>query len=288
MIQTQLLKADRPYQIISAGGQVGIQVATLIITEDKMTAMGGYQIDTHSHPVVNYAVKDNLTEDLKYWNGDPDDEWKYTQRLQPEGAVWNKIEVRDVRVLGLVGAKNPSVDLEKFVSLVPSFSINSPMASPLIPMWGLRTDSSIRNLKWALERVGIKCDTSTDRVSNHIIHESHDFTDPGYIPIYLELEDIHENDCLVKVIIRDNDYSEPPTPFGEIAFTCYLNEDPTDFINIVVSCMRELDQQFIKGGKLIRFVCRIDSDVKNYWDKLLEKTANQINDMWNKVRSNVF
>ena len=29
MIQTQLLRLDPPYQIISAGGQVGIQLATV-------------------------------------------------------------------------------------------------------------------------------------------------------------------------------------------------------------------------------------------------------------------
>ena len=40
MIQTHLLKAEPPYQIISAAGQVGIQVATLIVTEDKSTEEG--------------------------------------------------------------------------------------------------------------------------------------------------------------------------------------------------------------------------------------------------------
>lgn len=37
MIQTQLLRLEPPYQIIAAGGNVGIQVATLIVTEDKTT-----------------------------------------------------------------------------------------------------------------------------------------------------------------------------------------------------------------------------------------------------------
>ena len=44
MIQTQLLKADKPYQIICAAGMVGVQVATLIVTEDKMAADGSYQM----------------------------------------------------------------------------------------------------------------------------------------------------------------------------------------------------------------------------------------------------
>ena len=47
MIQTQLLKAAQPYQIISAGGQVGVQVATLIVTEDK-----NLQQRTHQRSIV--------------------------------------------------------------------------------------------------------------------------------------------------------------------------------------------------------------------------------------------
>ena len=94
MIQTQLLKADKPYQIITAAGMVGIQVATLIVTEEKTEGIGSYFIDTHSHPVVNYGNKEGLVEDLKYNRYcPPDEEYQYYQRLQPEGAVWNKVEL---------------------------------------------------------------------------------------------------------------------------------------------------------------------------------------------------
>lgn len=274
MIQTQLLKADQPYQIISAGGQVGVQVATLIVTEDKMTEEG-YRIDTHSHPVVNYAVKDNLTEELKYWNGDPSEEWKYTQRLQPEGAVWNKVEVRDVRVLGLVGANNPWVDLEKFVSLVPSIP-NPIFGSSVTHIWGVRSASSIRNLRWALERVGIKCETSTLHIST--IYENQDFSKPLYTPIYLSVEDFDEIDCLVKVQIRKPD--EYNIAYGEIAFYCCMKGDSTDFVKTIVRCMKELDQQFIKEGNNIRFLYRQIFETKNEWDKLLELTTESINEAW--------
>ena len=279
MIQTQLLKADRPYQIISAGGQVGVQVATLIVTEDKMTA-DGYQIDTHSHPVVNYAVKDFLTEDLKYWNGDPDDEWKYTQRLQPEGAVWNKVEVRDVRVLGLVGAKNPLVDLEKFVSLVPSIPTEDPSVTSGTPLWGPKTDSRIRNLKWALERVGIDCCTRTQNVSDHINRDD-------YLPIYLEIDRYACVERLVKVQIREANHDYPP-PIDEIAFKCRLGDDLKDFINTIVRCMKELDEQFINQRQRIRFVYRQTSEEKNYWENLLEKATEQINEAWKNRYSDVF
>ena len=166
MIQTQLLKADKPYQIISAAGMVGVQVATLIVTEDKLSKDGSYLIDTHSHPVVNYANKEGLTEELKYWNGDPREEYTYTSRLQPEGAVWNKVEVRDIRVLGLVGAKNPYVDLATFVRLVPSVASSDPSVSPIDNLWGEDTDKKIRNLMYGFSRVGIKCEKSTQYIIN--------------------------------------------------------------------------------------------------------------------------
>ena len=280
MIQTQLLKADRPYQIISAGGQVGVQVATLIVTEDKMT-MNGYQIDTHSHPVVNYAVKDSLTEDLKHWDGNPYNEWEYTQRLQPEGAVWNKVEVRDVRVLGLVGAENPTVDLEKFVSLVPNSSPKiRGIIYPELFYWEPKTDSRIRNLMWALQRVGIKCSTSTDNVSNN--HYS-----DGFVHINLMIDPKNAVGWLVKVQFRKADY-EHILPIEEIAFKCRLEEDPTQFVNTVVSCVRELDQQFIREGDKIRFVYHQTSETKGKWEELLEQATEQINEAWKNMYKDVF
>ena len=150
MIQTQLLKCEKPFQIISAAGMVGIQVATLIVTEDKVDEDGKYLIDTHSHPVVNYGNKEGLAEELKYRDSNPDNEYKYSQRLQPEGAVWNRVEVRDVQVLGLVGAKNIPVDLEKFIDLVPSLG-----SDPTEHLWDKKTGSKIYSLRYDLERAGL-------------------------------------------------------------------------------------------------------------------------------------
>lgn len=280
MIQTQLLKADRPYQIISAAGQVGVQVATLIVTEDKMTAEG-YQIDTHSHPVVNYAVKDNLTEELKYWNGDPTEEWNYTQRLQPEGAVWNKVEVRDVRVLGLVGANNPKVDFEKFVSLVPSIPSEIPNAlAHNAPLWGPKSDIRIRNIKWALERVGIKCHNR----SGQLDRDSDD-----RICIYLGIDPYAGVENLVRVQIRKEDYIYAIPPIDEIAFRCFIGEDPSDFVTTVILCIYELDMLFIHEGDKIRFVYHQTSETKDKWEKLLEQATEQINEAWkNRYHEYVF
>lgn len=280
MIQTQLLKADKPYQIISAAGQVGVQVATLIVTEDKMTAEG-YQIDTHSHPVVNYAVKDNLTEDLKYWNGDPEDEWKYTQRLQPEGAVWNKVEVRDVRVLGLVGAKNAFIELEKFITLVPSFipTIDG-LQRPELSYWEPTTGRRIRNLIWALQRVELRISTNTQNVSDTHYRD-------GFMRVNLMIEPKESVDWLVKVQIRVGDYDIWP-PIEEIAFRCRLDEDPTAFVKTVVSCMHELDQQFIREGDRIKFVYLQSSGTQNESEKRLEQATKLINEAWKNRYSDVF
>lgn len=67
MIQTQLLRLDPPYQIISAKGYVGIQVATLIMSEEKDLSHGSFghvssYIEHHCYPVVNYGLKQGLDE----------------------------------------------------------------------------------------------------------------------------------------------------------------------------------------------------------------------------------
>lgn len=111
MIQTELLKLDPPYQIIYACGQFGIQVATLIVTEETPREDGSYRITAHSHPVVNYGRK-NIGLDEN-----PTDESGHCPlKLRPEGAVWTDVEIKDIRVLGLLGVKQTISD-EYYVSL---------------------------------------------------------------------------------------------------------------------------------------------------------------------------
>lgn len=152
MIQTQLLRLDPPYQIISAGGRVGIQVATLIVTEDKTTEDGGYAIDTHSHPVVSYGLKQGVPDELKYnTDPNPDTYTKIMLRLQPEGAVWNKVEIGDVKVLGLAGAQNSPIDLHQFISIAPVEHISG------LPVWNTGTAYKMMyTLNYDLHKVGLK------------------------------------------------------------------------------------------------------------------------------------
>ena len=106
---------------------MGIQVATLIVTKEEdphNSRLGRITnfITYHSYPVVNYGLKQGVDELMKYNNNPLDNETDYEiyRRLRPEGAVWSGVEVKDVRVLGLAGAKNDSIDLGLFMYLIPS------------------------------------------------------------------------------------------------------------------------------------------------------------------------
>ena len=270
MIQTQLLKADKPYQIICAAGMVGVQVATLIVTEDKMAADGSYQIDTHSHPVVNYGNKEGLREDLKYRsNYPPNDEYKYFQRLQPEGAVWNKVEIRDIRVLGLAGADNPPVDIDSFIYMIPQVFYTYP--SDGVPNWDGKTSSKIINLRFGLERVGI-----TFRPLNLSDRD-------GNVYIYLTIDRKADFDHMIKVLIREASEYDPRE--GEISFRVRLDKDnPVDSQLAIIGCIRELDNLFIKSGDKLRFVYRQSAETKDSWDDLLERCTQHMNSLGWKNR----
>ena len=191
MIQTQLLRLDPPYQIISAGGRVGIQVATLIVTEDKTTEDGDYAVDTHSHPVVNYGLKQGLDEALKY-TSNPDDYSILTSRFQPEGAVWNKVEVGDVRILGLAG-REEKIGLRKFVSLVPVERIDG------APTWNYRSLTSMRFFGYELQKVGLSLlyNDETELLSRD---------KRGNLVFYLEY--VEETDIpVICVVLKDGEQS---------------------------------------------------------------------------------
>ena len=95
MIQTHLLKLDPPYQIIACKGEVGMQIATLIVIEETRSEDGKYGITTHSHPVVTYEDKTLVRKRLEELP-DNDDSWEdMALLLNGEGVVWDKVEVTD-------------------------------------------------------------------------------------------------------------------------------------------------------------------------------------------------
>lgn len=198
MIQTQLLRLDPPYQIISAGGRVGIQIATLIVTNeiDPTQSRSGNRTDFleyHSYPVVSYGLKQGLEEELKYNNNPFDDEasWAIRRRMQPEGAVWSGVEVKDVRVLGIAGAKNEPVELGTFAYLIPT----APGYDPSLHVWDSISTSRIYELYSGLGNVGLWM----PKLSDSLKHKD-------AFPVKLKLETNPASDgFFVWVVIKEKD-----------------------------------------------------------------------------------
>lgn len=225
MIQTQLLKLDPPYQIISARGYVGIQVGTLIVAKEYETVrsrLGNISnyIEFHSYPVVSYGLKQGIEEDMKYYNNPLDEvaEYQIRRRMQPEGAVWSGVEVKDVRVLGIAGAKNSPVELDYFVYLVPTV----PGFDPHLHVWDEKSTSRIYELYDGLGNVGIK----TPELSNIFLSDKNNF------PIKLMLEP-HEpsGTFFVKVIVREDlDYPPYDPRKRDVIFRCLVDPANQDSI----------------------------------------------------------
>jgi hypothetical protein len=267
MIQTQLLRLDPPYQLISAGGQVGVQVATLIVTEDKQDDYRGYAIDTHSHPVVNYGLKQGLENELKYGGGHPDAEMMLSQRMQPEGAVWNKVEINDVRVLGLAGAENRPISLETFLYLVPW----SARYQPYRYVWDDKSIAKMYDLIFGFNRVGLKCEKK--EWLNYRPHENKK-------SMCLEINTSKDNTSFVHVVILGEDEYDPY--FGtEVGFWFRLYDKDGDSIDAcvknIVYAFKFIKNYFIKGGVDEEFGYNLSEQNQELDDvlKQLTKCVNQ-------------
>lgn len=97
IVSTTYAPLQPPYQIIKYSGDIAMQIGTLIVTIQKEgNANGlGYEIETHSHPVVTYENKDIIDPDRRLSNG-----YQFM-----EGAVWNYVEVKDVTTICLSNSK---------------------------------------------------------------------------------------------------------------------------------------------------------------------------------------
>lgn len=262
MIQTQLLRLDPPYQIISAGGQVGIQIATLIVTEDKQNKNGGYDIDTHSHPVVCYGLKEGLVEEFKYGGCSFDEINNREQRLQPEGAVWNKVEINDIRVLGIAGANNNHISLETFVYLVPP----SATYMPYRRVWDEKSIAKMYDLLFGFGRVGLRCVRMKWTKSN----------DYETRQMCITLEENDGNNPFVHVIIMDN--ADDPYK-SEIGFRlCLYNGKNSidDCVNNIVHVVKELKIWFVEGRIDEKFVYWHDGATTKY-DADMEALISRVN-----------
>jgi len=91
-LSTTYAPLQPPYQIIKYGHQLAMQIGTLIVTIQKDTPGDGrgYEIETHSHPVVAYENKMTQKEGMQLSN-----------HMFMEGAVWNNVELKDVTTVCL-------------------------------------------------------------------------------------------------------------------------------------------------------------------------------------------
>lgn len=106
MIQTHLLKLDPPYQIIACRGEVGVQIATLIVTEETRGEDGKYGITTHSHPVVSYMDKPRMSKKMAEA---PDQEDLIYMAESGEGVVWDKVECGEGFTIRFTDSQNRQI-----------------------------------------------------------------------------------------------------------------------------------------------------------------------------------
>jgi hypothetical protein len=102
MIQTHYVRLEPPYEIIFCNGEVGVQIGCLIAVEEKRGENDEYGLVTHTHPIVCYGAKDILN----FWTSRRTNVWT-SPGDYVQGAVWDKVEVKDILVLGLLDDKKP-------------------------------------------------------------------------------------------------------------------------------------------------------------------------------------
>lgn len=98
IVSTTYVPLEPPYQIIKYSGDIAMQIGTLIVTIQKEGNVNGlgYEIETHSHPVVSYENKLIVR---------PNRQLSSYRFL--EGAVWNNVEVKDVTTICLSNMRLP-------------------------------------------------------------------------------------------------------------------------------------------------------------------------------------
>lgn len=96
-VSTTYVPLQPPYQIIKYGKEVGMQIGTLIATEqvegDENTP---FKIATHSYPVVAYANKTTASKAKQLFDKD-----------LTEGVVWNRVELQNVSTICLTDSHLP-------------------------------------------------------------------------------------------------------------------------------------------------------------------------------------
>lgn len=92
---TTYVPLQPPYQIIKYSGAIAMQIGTMVVTIQKEGNVNdiGYNIVTHSHPVVIYEDKSKV-----------DMTTQLSAHHFLEGSVWNYVEVKDVTTVCMNGS----------------------------------------------------------------------------------------------------------------------------------------------------------------------------------------
>ena len=98
IVSTTYVPLQPPFQIIRYSTDIAMQIGTLIVTiQNEGNVRGlGYEIETHSHPVVSYENKFKTKSNHQL-----------TAYQFLEGAVWNFVEVKDVTTICLSNSRLP-------------------------------------------------------------------------------------------------------------------------------------------------------------------------------------
>ena len=118
-MQSHLLKLEPPYQIIVCRGEVGVQIATLIVMEETCGDDGKYGITTHSHPVVSYMDKPLTRNVFSKRNAEIEEEPEpICDVALGEGVVWDKVECNECLTIGFTDIPERKVSDLDFSNMV--------------------------------------------------------------------------------------------------------------------------------------------------------------------------
>lgn len=143
IVSTTYAALQPPYQILSYGEILGVQIGTLIVTtqldEDNEN---DYSIKTHSHPVVAYGNKEMHLSNNKLY----------------EGTVWDKVELHDVRTICM--SNEHDIDWQRFCLLMKD-SCQEYISKNII-------HAPQTQFYWSLRKLGIT--VNRPRPGNYKIH----------------------------------------------------------------------------------------------------------------------
>lgn len=147
IISSNYVPCEKPYQVIEYAGYVGMQIGTLIVTEENPGNGGRYGILSHCHPVVSYTRKMNSYGTYPVH--------QFFAGGFAECAVWDNVELSEVIPVCIVPDTNKVVEIsyDSFLSLMTQRDYNR-----IRTLRSVFADYSLEfsySVKFALAKLGI-------------------------------------------------------------------------------------------------------------------------------------